>query len=163
MRSINIFSLTLWKSLHYFGSEWFNFLQWPNDASKEIKKGNIYLNFMLHLRLKHFLFFLEKYFGKKTIETYLLQDWVAFMSQPYWVEVDIEAEIELNLRLKCGWDEIESKFSWNWVEVELRWSWDKLTLNKGRNWAFIGVELWFKIFWGVGSGSNFLGYTHTVQ
>ena len=51
----------------------------------------------------------------------------------------------LNMRLKWGWDEIESKFSWTWVEVELSWSWDKLTLNKGRNWAFIGVGLWFKI------------------
>ena len=75
------------------------------------------------------------------------QDWVAFMSQSYWVkvmaEVDIEAEVDLNLRLKWGWNEIESKFSWNQVEVELSWSWDKLTLNKGRNWAFIGV--WFKI------------------
>ena len=60
-----------------------------------------------------------------------------------WVEVDIEAEVDLNLRLKWSWDEIE--FSWNWVEVELSWSWDKLTLNKGRNWAFIGVGLWFKI------------------
>ena len=32
------------------------------------------------------------------------QDWVAFMSQPYrvevMVEVDIEAEVDLNLRLK---------------------------------------------------------------
>ena len=62
-----------------------------------------------------------------------------------WVDVDIEAEVDLNLRLKWGWDEIESKFSLNWVEVELSWSWDKLTLNKGRNWAFIGVGLWFKI------------------
>ena len=58
-----------------------------------------------------------------------------------WIEVDIEDEIDLNLRLKWGWDEIESKFSWNWDS----WSWDKLTLNRGRNWAFIGVGLWFKI------------------
>ena len=61
------------------------------------------------------------------------------------VEVDIEAEVNLRQRLKWGWVEVESKFSWNWVEVELSWSWDKLTLNKGKNWAFIGVELWFKI------------------
>ena len=82
----------------------------------------------------------------------------------------VEAEVDLNLRLKWGWDEIEWKFSWSWVEVklsliwglgwnememrlsrtlveiELSWGWDKLTLNKGRNWAFIGVGLWFKIF-----------------
>ena len=57
----------------------------------------------------------------------------------------VEAEVDLHLRLKWDWDEIEWKFSWNWVEVELSWSWDKLTLNKGKNWAFIGVELWFKI------------------
>ena len=49
-----------------------------------------------------------------------------------WVEVDIEAEVE-------------SKFSWNWVQVELSWGWDKLTLNEGRNWVFVGVGLWFKI------------------
>ena len=55
----------------------------------------------------------------------------------------VEAEVDLNLRLKWDWDEIEWKFSWNWVEVEL--SWDKLTLNKGKKWAFIGVGLWFKI------------------
>ena len=62
------------------------------------------------------------------------------LSQP-----KVKAEVDLNLRLKWGWDEIESKFSWTWVEVELSCSWDKLTLNKGRNWAFIGVGLWFKI------------------
>ena len=41
------------------------------------------------------------------------QAWVAFMSQPYWVEVKVEVEIEvdLRLRLKWGWDEVESKFS----------------------------------------------------
>ena len=44
-----------------------------------------------------------------------------------------------------GWDEVEPKLSWNWVEVDLSWGWDKLTLNKGRNWAFIGLGLWFKI------------------
>ena len=62
-----------------------------------------------------------------------------------WVEVDIETEVDSILRLKLCWDEVESKFSWNWVEVEFSWGWDKLTLNKGRNWAFIEVGLWFKI------------------
>ena len=62
-----------------------------------------------------------------------------------WVEVDIEAEVNLRLRLKWGWDEFEWRFSWNWVEVELSWGWDMLTLTKGRNWAFIGLELWFQI------------------
>ena len=31
------------------------------------------------------------------------------------------------------------------VEIELSWSRDKLTLNKERNWAFIGVGSRFKI------------------
>ena len=63
------------------------------------------------------------------------KDWIAFMSQPYWVEVKVEVE----LRLKWGWYEIESKLIWNWVEFS--WGWDKLSFNKGRNWAFIGVGL----------------------
>ena len=58
-----------------------------------------------------------------------------------WIEVDIEAEVDL----KWGWDKIVPKFSWTWVEVELSLRWDNLTLNKGRNWAFIRVGLWFKI------------------
>ena len=88
------------------------------------------------------------------IQICVKQNWVAFMSQPYWVEVMVEVELRmilrlrliwnLNLRLKWGRDEIQSKFSWTWVEVELSCSWDKLTLNKGRNLAFIGVGLWFK-------------------
>ena len=55
---------------------------------------------------------------------FCIQDWVAFMSQPYCVEVkvevDFEAEVDLMLRLKWGWDEVEWKFSWNWVELWLR-------------------------------------------
>ena len=31
---------------------------------------------------------------------YIVQDWVAFMSQPYWVEVKVEVELRLILRLK---------------------------------------------------------------
>ena len=58
------------------------------------------------------------------------QDCVAFMSQPYWVEVTIDIEVRLSLSL---------------VENESRLSWDKLTLNQERNWAFIGLGLWFKI------------------
>ena len=72
----------------------------------------------------------------------------AIMSWGYgwgWVEVDIEAEVDLKLRLKWGSDEIESKFSWTWVEAELCWGWDKLTLNRGRSWAFLWVRLWSKI------------------
>ena len=33
----------------------------------------------------------------------------------------LEAEVDLSLRLKWGWDEIEWKFSWNWVEVSWHW------------------------------------------
>ena len=57
------------------------------------------------------------------------------------------SHIELRLRWSWywGWNEVESKFSWNWVVVELSWGSDKLPLNKGRNWAFIWVGLWFKI------------------
>ena len=59
----------------------------------------------------------------------LEQDWVAFMSQPYWVKV--ETEIDLSLRLKWGWVEVEVelKFSQNWVEVELSWVVVELRLN----------------------------------
>ena len=62
-----------------------------------------------------------------------------------WVEVDIEAEVKV--RLRWGWFnvEVEVRLSQSLVKIELRLSWDKLTLNKGRNWAFIGVGLWFKI------------------
>ena len=122
------------------------------------------------------------------------------MSQPYWVEVMVEVELRLILRLKIiwnwgcnevemslsrslieiefrlswdkltsnkgrnwafigygskyvlglliwnwGWNEVEMRLSWSLVEIKLRLSWDKLTLNKGRNWAFIGMGLWFKI------------------
>ena len=28
-----------------------------------------------------------------------IQDWVAFMSQPYWVEIKVEVELRLILRL----------------------------------------------------------------
>ena len=31
------------------------------------------------------------------------------------------------------------------VEIELSWGRDKLTLNRGRNRAFLGVGLWSKI------------------
>ena len=71
------------------------------------------------------------------------QDWVAFMSQPYWVVVMVE--VELRLIWTWSWNKVEMRLSGSLVEIELSWSWDKLTLNKGRNWAFIGVGLWFKI------------------
>ena len=36
------------------------------------------------------------------------QDWVAFMSRPYWVEVKVEVDIEA---------EVEMRLTWGWVEV----------------------------------------------
>ena len=79
-----------------------------------------------------------------------------------WVKVMVDVQLRLKLRLSwgygwgwvevelrlgwgSGWDEVESKLSWNWVEVDLSLGWEKLTLNKGRNWALIGLGLWFKI------------------
>ena len=44
-------------------------------------------------------------------QTLTKQDWVAFMSQPYWVEVKVELSLRLRLRLRV---------SWGWVEVRLR-------------------------------------------
>ena len=40
------------------------------------------------------------------------QDGVAFMSQPYWVEVEMEAEVNLSLRSSWVW-------GWNLVEAEI--------------------------------------------
>ena len=52
---------------------------------------------------------------------------INFMSQQYWVEVDIEAGADLRLRLiwTWGWNEVESKLSWTWVGVEISWHWIK--------------------------------------
>ena len=81
-----------------------------------------------------------------------IQDRVAFMSQPYWVEVMVKVELRLTwtwvwfevkvgfgLRLSWGWGwyrfvigveveiELRLKLSsgWDWIEVELRlcWGW----------------------------------------
>ena len=63
-----------------------------------------------------------------------------------WWHIHIELRfIEVKVKVEWSWDEVELKFSWKLVEVELNWGWDKLMLNKGRNWAFIGLGLWFKI------------------
>ena len=48
-----------------------------------------------------------------------------------WVKVDIEAEVEMSL-------------TWSLVEIELNWGWNKLTMYQGRNWAFIGLDIWLK-------------------
>ena len=61
--------------------------------------------------------------GRANWKNWEKQDWVAFMSQPYWVEIKVEveneAEVDLRLRFKWGWDEVESNFNWNWVKSML--------------------------------------------
>ena len=46
------------------------------------------------------------------------QDWVAFMSHPYWVDVEVEIEAEVEFNLRWGWCR-----DWGWDEVELKMSW----------------------------------------
>ena len=72
----------------------------------------------------------------RTLWIKVKQDWVAFMSQPYWVEVMVE--VELRLKLSWGWLEpwfdlrLRLSFGWVWVEAEvaidfwlgLSWGWD---------------------------------------
>ena len=43
-----------------------------------------------------------EYLQQNDSKEYKEQDWVAFMSQPYWVEV----EVELRLILRLGWFEV---------------------------------------------------------
>ena len=54
----------------------------------------------------------------------LQQDWVAFMSQPYWIEVKVEVEFRLILRLRLiwgwGWSEVKMRLSRSLVEIELK-------------------------------------------
>ena len=69
------------------------------------------------------------------------QDWVALMSQPYWVEVDwIWGWWKLRLI------EVEVDWSWGWlklrlieVEVDRSWGWSKLRL--------IEVEVVLSLSW----------------
>ena len=81
------------------------------------------------------------------------QDWVALMSQPYWVEVDwswgwlklrfIEVEVDWSwgcLKLRLIAVEVDSSWGWlkssligvqvNEVEVDWSWGWLKLRLIK---------------------------------
>ena len=72
----------------------------------------------------------------------LKQDWVAFMSQPYWVEVMVEVELRLILRLRLiwtwGWNEVEMRLSQSLVELELRLSWVVVEIS----WHWIKEEIW---------------------
>ena len=56
----------------------------------------------------------------------ILQDLVAFMSEPNWVEVKVEVELRLLLRLRLiwgwGWSEVEMSLSQSLVEImSLSW------------------------------------------
>ena len=83
-----------------------------------------------------------------SVRKLMKRDWVAFMSQPYWVEVVVEvqcdwnieinnnwdwgcleAEIEMRLIWGAGWEEVELKISWSWVGVELRLIWVEIELR----------------------------------
>ena len=58
------------------------------------------------------------------------QDWVAFMSQPYWVEVVVELSLILRLNL-----EMVLSWGWGWVELGLSLGWGELSGGwiKGEN------------------------------
>ena len=63
------------------------------------------------------------------------QDWVAFMSQPYWVEVKVE--FELRLIWGWGWNEVDMRLSRNLVEIGLRLSWVGVEIS----WHWIEEEV----------------------
>ena len=65
------------------------------------------------------------------------QDWVAFMSQPYWVEVMVEVELRLRLILPWGWNDVEMRFSGSLAEIELRLSWVGVKIS----WHWIKEEI----------------------
>ena len=50
-----------------------------------------------------------------------------------WVDVDIEAEVDLNLR----WNEDEMRLSPSLVEIELKWSWVGVEIS----WNWIKEEI----------------------
>ena len=62
---------------------------------------------------------------------------VAFISQPYWVEVMFEVEAEVGLRLTWTWFWFEVK-----VELRLRFSW-------GCAWVEVEIELRLICGWGL--------------
>ena len=55
----------------------------------------------------------------------------AILSWGYgWVKVDVEAKVDLSLRLKLGWGEIELRLSWVGVEVSLHWIKEEIGLHR---------------------------------
>ena len=85
--------------------------------------------------------------------THSQQDWVAFISQPFWVEAKVEVELRLMLRLRliwgCHWNEVEMRSNRSLVEIELRLSWVGVEIGwhwiKGDIGLLYRVGLWFKI------------------
>ena len=81
---------------------------------------NVYYNFKYHfetdyqgLSFNATTFYPEKinFFGiqlRQSVEW--KQDWVVFMSQPFWVQVEVEGEIEIEVEIRLIWD-------WDWLEV----------------------------------------------
>ena len=70
-------------------------------------------------------------------EKYQSQDWVAFMSQPYWVEVMVEVKLRLRLIWTWGWNKVEMRLSGSLVEIELRLSWVGVEIS----WHWIKEEI----------------------
>ena len=59
------------------------------------------------------------------------QDWVAFISQPYWVKVMVEvAEVGSKVECKLTW-------TWVWFEVKVELG---LWLCSGWGWDWFAVE-----------------------
>ena len=106
-----------------FCREKFKFL-WKWATKLELQNGHLFLS---NFEFYQFLFIFHNQSQVFTIigQKYDRQDWVAFMSQPYWVEVKVEVELTLILRLICGrgWCEIEMILSRSLVEIELRLCW----------------------------------------
>ena len=125
-------------------------LVWPQNylSCKNVKGATNFLGFILYFVIFVYLHCVLSFciftFHYACIMSYLYfviysiqQDWVAFMSQPYWVKVMVEAELGLRLRLKLG-----LRLSWGWVRVEVE---IELSLICGSAWVEVEFEL--KLVW----------------
>ena len=88
-------------------------------------------------KIKKYQINVKKYQIDKKKQWYKEQDWVAFMSQPYWVEVMVEVELRLRLIWTWGWNEVEMRFSGSLVEIKLRLSWVGVEMS----WHWIKEEV----------------------
>ena len=57
------------------------------------------------------------------LKEWSLQDWVAFMSQPYWVDVKVEVDIEAEVDMRLSQSLVEIELRLSWVGVEISWHW----------------------------------------